>query len=115
MEIEIKSNICGPAITVNVVGSDVTIRRAYNAVIFETEGGKQFGVAMRDDGIEVVSEGKFLLTSNGSPPLEGELARILSHYCGERGNSEGAADTLRRIICERDTARAVDTGGVVYY
>jgi len=31
-----------------------------------------------------------------------ELVEILSHHCGERGESEGAAETLIRIIRERD-------------
>lgn len=35
-------------------------------------------------------------------PLEVELCEILSGYCGERGDTEGAIETLERIIRERD-------------
>jgi hypothetical protein len=31
-----------------------------------------------------------------------ELIDVLSHHCGERGESEGAVETLERIIRERD-------------
>ena len=36
--------------------------------------------------------------------LEQQLVSILSEHCGERGDSEGAVDTLRRIIRERGDA-----------
>lgn len=36
--------------------------------------------------------------------LEQELISILFNHCGQRGQTEGAADTLRRIIRERDSA-----------
>jgi hypothetical protein len=39
--------------------------------------------------------------------LEQQLIAILQEYCGERGDNEGAADTLKRIIRERDEARAL--------
>lgn len=32
------------------------------------------------------------------------LIALLTNHCGQRGQSEGAADTLRRIIRERDSA-----------
>jgi hypothetical protein len=35
--------------------------------------------------------------------LEREMLAILSNHCGERGTSEGAVETLSRIIAERDT------------
>jgi hypothetical protein len=35
-----------------------------------------------------------------------ELVQILSGYCGETGANEGAADTLRRLIAERDELKA---------
>ena len=35
--------------------------------------------------------------------LERELVAILSRHCGERGDNEGAVETLNRIIRERDT------------
>lgn len=34
--------------------------------------------------------------------LESQLITVLSNYCGERGESEGAVDTLLRIVRERD-------------
>lgn len=34
--------------------------------------------------------------------LEHDLVEILSRYCGERGDNEGAVDTLARIIDERN-------------
>lgn len=34
-----------------------------------------------------------------------QLISILGNYCGERGENEGAVDTLKRIIKERDLAR----------
>jgi hypothetical protein len=37
-------------------------------------------------------------------PLEFQLCEILSRHCGERGHTEGAVDTLCRIIAERDRA-----------
>jgi len=48
--------------------------------------------------------------------LLSELIGILQEHCGERGNSEGASDTLRRIINERDgyelsVSRGVGGGG----
>lgn len=33
---------------------------------------------------------------------EDRLVQILQRYCGERGDSEGAVETLERIIRERD-------------
>jgi hypothetical protein len=35
--------------------------------------------------------------------LEDQLVDILSHYCGERGDNEGAVETLERIVEERNT------------
>lgn len=37
--------------------------------------------------------------------LEKELIRILQNHCGERGDNEGACETLNRIIRERDSAK----------
>jgi hypothetical protein len=34
--------------------------------------------------------------------LEHELTSVLMRYCGERGDSEGAVETLERIIRERE-------------
>ena len=34
--------------------------------------------------------------------LENQLVNILSHYCGERGDNEGAVETLERIVEERN-------------
>lgn len=34
--------------------------------------------------------------------LESQLVSILSLYCGERGDNEGAIETLERLIKERD-------------
>lgn len=34
--------------------------------------------------------------------LHRNLISILQNHCGERGNSEGAVETLKRIIAERD-------------
>jgi hypothetical protein len=39
--------------------------------------------------------------------LEYQLCEILSTHAGERGQSEGAVDTLCRIIHERDTALTI--------
>lgn len=36
--------------------------------------------------------------------LEAELISILMNHCGEHGHNEGAAETLNRIIAERDRA-----------
>jgi len=36
--------------------------------------------------------------------LEYHLCEILAGHCGERGNTEGAVDTLCRIIHERNAA-----------
>lgn len=36
--------------------------------------------------------------------LEFQLCEVLSSRCGERGQTEGAVDTLCRIIAERDDA-----------
>lgn len=41
----------------------------------------------------------------GEEDLGGALVAILSEHCGEAGESEGAVETLERIIKERDTAR----------
>lgn len=40
-------------------------------------------------------------------PLEETLCRILANHNGERGDNEGAEETLRRIIYERDRALTV--------
>jgi len=43
--------------------------------------------------------------------LEFQLCEILSSHCGERGHTEGAVDTLCRLVSERDramTALALD-------
>ncbi len=34
--------------------------------------------------------------------LENQLVDILSRYCGERGDNEGAVETLDRIVEERN-------------
>lgn len=39
--------------------------------------------------------------------LEYNLTEILSRYCGERNHTEGAEDTLCRIIQERDRAMTI--------
>jgi hypothetical protein len=36
--------------------------------------------------------------------LEYQLCEVLGKHCGERGDNEGAVDTLCRIISERDEA-----------
>lgn len=36
------------------------------------------------------------------PTTDYEIITILGRYCGERGDSEGAVETLERIIQERD-------------
>ena len=41
-------------------------------------------------------------TQNVSKELEKQLVEVLSHHCGEHGQSEGALETLERIIRERD-------------
>ena len=40
------------------------------------------------------------------PPLtlEYQLTEVLSQHCGQRGDNEGAVETLDRIIRERDAA-----------
>ena len=35
-----------------------------------------------------------------------QLCKVLSGYCGERGTSEGAVETLERCLRERDIAHA---------
>lgn len=46
--------------------------------------------------------------------LEGELLAVLQQHVGETGQNEGALDALKRLIGERDEARAafegIDTG-----
>jgi hypothetical protein len=42
--------------------------------------------------------------SDNGISLEKQLVAILSHYCGERGDNEGAVETLNRIISERNLA-----------
>ena len=37
--------------------------------------------------------------------LGNKLVAILSYYCGERGDPEGAVETLNRIIMERAAER----------
>lgn len=44
---------------------------------------------------------KFLMASQ----LEKDLVATLQRYCGERGDNEGAVETLTRIIHERDSAQ----------
>jgi hypothetical protein len=39
------------------------------------------------------------------PDLLQQLVRILQNHCGETDDNEGAVDTLRRIIAERDRER----------
>lgn len=39
--------------------------------------------------------------------LLSELISILSNYCGERGDSESAVETLTRIIHERDSCNCI--------
>ena len=34
--------------------------------------------------------------------LEKQLVSVLMNHCGERGDNEGAVETLERIIRERD-------------
>lgn len=34
--------------------------------------------------------------------LENQLIAVLIRYCGERGDNEGAVETLERIILERE-------------
>lgn len=36
--------------------------------------------------------------------LEQQLCEVLMEHCGQRGDNEGAVDTLYRIIRERDAA-----------
>jgi hypothetical protein len=36
--------------------------------------------------------------------LLNELLAVLIQHCGEKGDNEGAVDTLKRIIRERDNA-----------
>lgn len=50
-------------------------------------------------------EEKRMLAYSGT--LEYQLTEILSRSCGERGHTEGAVDTLCRIIAERDAALLV--------
>ncbi len=38
----------------------------------------------------------------GSHELADKLIWVLQEHCGERGSSEGAVETLKRIIAERD-------------
>ena len=40
--------------------------------------------------------------AKASTKLEDQLVEILSHYCGERGDNEGAVETLDRIVDERN-------------
>ena len=46
------------------------------------------------------------LRITGAKPdtLEYRLCEMLSRHCGERGDNEGAEDTLARIIYERNRA-----------
>jgi len=39
-----------------------------------------------------------------------ELVALLSEHCGERGDSEGAVETLQRIIRERGALKAQHCG-----
>ncbi len=39
--------------------------------------------------------------------LEFQLCEVLQSHCGERGDNEGAVDTLCRIIAERDAALTI--------
>jgi hypothetical protein len=34
--------------------------------------------------------------------LEAQLVSILQRHCGERGDNEGAVETLERLVRERD-------------
>jgi len=43
----------------------------------------------------------------GGPELLADLLNILSEHCGERGDNEGAAETVKRLIRERDEAVAL--------
>lgn len=42
--------------------------------------------------------------SDNGVSLEKQLVAILQNHCGERGDNEGAVETLERIIKERDKA-----------
>lgn len=52
----------------------------------------------------------------GAPPrsrdeaLGDALVRVLSSYCGERGDNESAEETLHRILRERDQAMRAQKG-----
>lgn len=39
-----------------------------------------------------------------SPEATVQLVHVLQEHCGERGDNEGAVETLRRIIKEREEA-----------
>lgn len=41
----------------------------------------------------------------GDSELCAKLCQVLGNHCGERGQSEGAVETLERLIKERDYAR----------
>ena len=64
------------------------------------------------DKIEKLREKKLIasedvtqgVTLTGTP-LETELVSVLAQHVGEAGNSEGALDTLKRIVDERDTSK----------
>jgi hypothetical protein len=51
--------------------------------------------------IKAIFENEYQQTQKDICLLQ-ELVSILQNHCGERGNNEGAAETLERIIRERD-------------
>ena len=49
--------------------------------------------------------GREILEACRNMELGSKLVAILSYYCGERGDPEGAVETLNRIIMERAAER----------
>jgi hypothetical protein len=48
---------------------------------------------------------RYIARLEGDRQLLNQLTAVLMRHCGERGESEGAVETLERIIRERDEAR----------
>lgn len=73
-----------------------------NTVIVEFTKGSLHSIDIVIENLVVIRNCMKGLPDIGT--LEQQLLRILMEHCGERGDSEGAVETLQRIIDERNRA-----------
>jgi len=77
------------------------VRETYMASLCQACGTK---AALRAERAEALLDR--VQTNQQDAETHASLIRLLSNHCGERGQSEGAIDTLVRIIAELERAEA---------